>query len=383
MTAPQTDLEKAAQPMGAPPPAPPEGYAAHYLKSVIDQTKQQWADTQEWRNQEAEVARNVIEATKKGDFGTAAEILIPHLLRGAAGAAKGIYANATEPYKGEMLGAPITPMPGVGGALEAFAEEGAAATAAESSGIIQKIKNLLKGDKAGQPQAEEAMREGVKAGGKEAGISTVQPQSLRTVVEEPIQTLDSSAKSLYRQIDQAAGTDFKALNEKLDNTEYQIRQLTETEEDVAKEAQLEKSRTAIMDKIEAAKQQARGAGVDPKILDRADAQFRQARALSDLETKVFKNPNIIQGNAAFKTPETVNVKSAVKTLQKLQDTTKYGGSRLEQALGKEGAKQLLERMYAAERAGMEALSHQEVAKWIAGIIGAGGAATAYEALKPR
>jgi hypothetical protein len=38
-------------------------------------------------------------------------------------------------------------------------------------------------------------------------------------------------------------------------------------------------------------------------------------------------------------------------------------------------------MYAAQRAGNEALSHQQVAKWIAGIIGAGGATAAYEALK--
>jgi hypothetical protein len=331
------------------------------------------------------VAKSVSDAVMKRDFGTAAEILIPHLLKGANTAVNAVYANATKPNDpNQMLGAPITPMPGVGGALEDFAaEEGASAApaAAEGSGIVQKIKNMFKGKDAAQPEAEEALRSGVKAGGKEAGISTVQPQSLRTVAEEPIQTLDSSAKSLYRQIDNAAGTDFKALNEKLDNTEYQIRQLTETEEDVQKEAALEKSRTAIMDKIEAAKQDALKAGVDPKVLEQADAKFKQARALSDVETKVFKNPSIVQGNSAFGTSETVNVDSAIKQLQKLQDATKYGGSRLEQALGKEGAKQLLEKMYAAQRAGNEALSHQQVAKWIAGIIGAGGATAAYEALK--
>jgi hypothetical protein len=163
------------------------------------------------------------------------------------------------------------------------------------------------------------------------------------------------------------------LNEKLSNTEFQIRQLTETEEDVQKEAALEKSRTAIMDKIEAAKQQAQAAGVDPKILDQADQHFRQARALSDVETKVFKNPTIVKGNSAMGTPETVDVDSAVKALQKLQDSTKYGGSRLEQALGKDGANNLLKNLYQAQRAGVKAASRQQFYKWAGGIAGLGTA----------
>jgi hypothetical protein len=54
------------------------------------------------------------------------------------------------------------------------------------------------------------------------------------------------------------------------------------------------------------------------------------------------------------TPETINVDSAVKALQKLQDSRPYGGSRLEQALGKENANQLLKDIYSAQRAGASA-----------------------------
>jgi hypothetical protein len=216
-----------------------------------------------------------------------------------------------------------------------------------------------------QPEAKGALRTAVKAGSKEAGISTVQNQSLRTIVEEPTHSLEAQAKANYRQIDKAAGTDFKALNEKLDNTEYQIRQLTETEEDVAKEAQLEKARTATVDKIAAAKQQALDNGVDPKLLDKAHSQFKQASALKDLEAKVFKNPNIVKGNVAFGTDETVDVNQAVKAFQKMQDTQKYGSSRLEQALGKDGANALLKDMYAAQAAGTKALSRQKIAVMLA------------------
>jgi hypothetical protein len=278
---------------------------------------------------------------------------------------------------------------GVAGDLEGSAN---AATHAydPATGTIEPVqpgivKQIVKGEDVAQPSAQSALRQGAKAGGD--GLNTVQPQSIRTVLEEPIDTLTSSAKADYRAIDQAAGTDFKALNEKLANTEYQIRQLTGTEEDVAQEAKLEASRTALTDKIETAKQQAISSGVDPKLLEQADAKFTQARALADLEAKVFKNTSVVSGNYAAGTPETVNVNSAVKALQKLQDTSKFGASRLEQALGKEGANSLLKDLYAAQRSGVKALSRQQMVIKIAKLVGkslpyVGTAAVgAYELLK--
>jgi hypothetical protein len=125
------------------------------------------------------------------------------------------------------------------------------------------------------------------------------------------------------------------------------------------EAKWEQARTNLTDQIAAAKQKALDAGVDPDTLKQADAKFTQARALQDLQTKVFKNTNIISGNAAKDTPETINVDAAVKTLQKLQDTTKYGAPRLEQALGKEPADALLKSLYDAQRTGVKALSRQQ------------------------
>lgn len=236
-------------------------------------------------------------------------------------------------------------------------------------------KQVVKGERIAQPQAEAALRRAASTGSREAGVSTVQPQSLRTVLEDPIESLETQAKSQYKQIDRAAGTDFKALNDKLSNTEYQIRQLTETEEDVAKEAALEKSRSALIDKIEAAKQEAIKNGVDPKVLDAADESFKQANALKDVEAKVFKNTGVVKGNIAHATPETVNVDSAVKALQKLQDTEKFSGSRLEQAFGKEGAAKVLDDMYAAQRAGVKAMTRQQWAARIAKLgLTAGGLA---------
>lgn len=273
------------------------------------------------------------------------------------------------------------------GAAEAAEGAGEAAELGETAATAPKspniVKQVWKGEKVAQPEAQSALRTGVNAGSKEGGVSTVQNHSLRTIVEQPTHALEAQAKSNYSQIDQAAGTDFKALNEKLENTEYQIRQLTETEEDLAKAEQLEKARTATIDKIAAAKQQALDNGIDPKLLDKADAQYKQASALKDLETKVFKNPNIVRGNSAMGTEETVNVDGAVKELQKLHDKIPYGGSRLEQALGEEGATNLLKDLYAAQRTGIKALSRQQmlgkILKWSG--VGTGIVGGAYELLK--
>jgi hypothetical protein len=261
--------------------------------------------------------------------------------------------------------------------------------AADTAGKIAETgadvaRQIFRGEKVAQPAAEAVLRSGADAASP-APVSDSQDwlrslfaadrkaanPSLRAVLEEPIDTIEGHAKAAYRQLDEAAGTDFKALREKLENTEYQLRQLTETEEDVAKEASLEKSRTAIMDKIEGAKQQAIKAGVDPKLLDQADAQFKQASALKDLQAKVFKNTGVISGNKAVGAEESVNVNQAVKELQKLQDNTKFGAPRLEQALGKDGAQAILKDMYAAQRQGVKAMSRQEFAVKLAKYTGWG------------
>jgi hypothetical protein len=254
--------------------------------------------------------------------------------------------------------------------LRAATSESGAETAAETATQPGIVKQVLKGEKSAQPQAQEALRTSTR------GLTTtVQPQSLRELLSEPIDSLTAKAKASYRAVDDAAGTDFKALNEKLENTEYQIRNLTETEEDLAKEGSLEKSRQGIIDKINEAKQTAIDNGVNPKLLDEADREFTQAQALKDVEAKVFKNPNVVRGNVRFKTPETVDVNAAIRTIQKLQDNEKYGAPRLEQALGKDGANGLLNDLYEAQRAGQTALTRQRFAKLVGKyVVGALGVA---------
>lgn len=230
------------------------------------------------------------------------------------------------------------------------------------------LSSIAKGEAVAQAPAQSALREA-------AGTST---PSLRESLEEPIEQAHSTYKDLYKQIDDAAGTDVKALREKLANTQQDIRELTDTEEDVVKEAKLEKARQGLLDKITQAEKDATAAGVPPDTLAKADKVFQQTQALKDVEAKVFKNPNVVIGNAKYGTNETVNVNSAIKAIQKLQDSAKYGGPRLEQAFGADGANNLLNNLYQAQRAGQKAVKVQDVAKWV---LRLGGAAVAYEAAR--
>jgi hypothetical protein len=215
-------------------------------------------------------------------------------------------------------------------------------------------KQVVQGQTVAQAPAQEALRTAAQA--VTPATSTV-PTSLRTALEQPIASVFANAKGLYRAVDQASGVDFKDLNDKLENAEYQIGQSADGSPE---EAKWEQARTNIMDKIADAKQKALNAGVDPQTLDQADAEFTRARALQDLQTKVFKNPNIVEGNSAQGTDETINIDAAIKAIQRLQDTTKYGAPRLEQALGKDAANAFLESLYDAQRTGAKAISRQQL-----------------------
>lgn len=366
-----------------------------YFKNVIDQTKQQWAAGQEWRDREAAVAKGVTEAVKKGDFGGAAEILIPHLENAAKSVASRGYENFKENIgvtppsdPNRVLGGPIMPIPGVGSLAGEFADEVASAVpsaartvAAEPAGMVQKI---TQGKEIAQPQAQTALSTAAKSGAKEAGASTVAPQSLRESLGAPIDSIESAAKQNYQAIDEATGGKFQPNADRLANVNNKLKSIAGTDD--AKEAELVASKTRLEWQQEKLFDEAASKGVPKEVVDTARGQFKQAQAMHDLDTKVFKNPNIVSGNIAHGTEETVNVDGAIKALQKLQDNTEFGSPRLEQAVGKQGAKQLMDDMYAAQRLGVKSLQTQELAKMIGKyvglpIAGAAAGAAAYSVLK--
>jgi hypothetical protein len=90
---------------------------------------------------------------------------------------------------------------------------------------------------------------------------------------------------------------------------------------------------------------------------------------------VFDNESVVSGNTAAGAPESVNVKTAIKAVEKLDKPSKYAPAgtptRLEQALGKDGAAAVKKNLYAAQKAGQTAVNWNTAAKWLGGIVGAG------------
>jgi hypothetical protein len=265
---------------------------------------------------------------------------------------------------------------GLGGAEPLAAEtataEAVAPEAAAEAAEPGVIKQVLKGEKVAQPGAQAALRNvaqqatpveeatpliedkyPVKPGVAKPTTQAAPAPELRESLTAPIEAADKGADALYKTIDDATGTDIKGLSKKLRDTNFKIRMSTNPTD----EAAWELKRTNIQDTIADALKQAKDAGVPDDQLSQADAQFKKMSALTDVEKKVFNNVNVIDP-----TTGEVRLDAAVKELQKLQDNTKYGSPRLEQAFGKGNT--ILEDMKAANRLGIKALNRQQLAKML-------------------
>lgn len=277
---------------------------------------------------------------------------------GTIGAVKGAQQGQTA--KGAATGA------AVGGAT------GAAVAAAPmlmnpfrkaTSTISDYASDIWKGAGKAQEPAQAAVREGAQA-----VLPTAQPQELRTVLEHPIDTLESQASQNYKEMDVATDGKFQPNVDALKNVNKELRNIAGTAPE--REAELEATRQRLEWQQDQLLNTAEVNGVPKETVQLAKNQFRQAQALHDLDTKVFKNFSVIDldGN--------VKVDAALKALTKLQDNTTWGAPRLEQAIGKDAAATLINSLKAARQQGLTAVSRQQLAKSFAKYVGVPAAGVA-------
>lgn len=282
----------------------------------------------------------------------------------------------------------VKSIPFAGEAVSNAAAKGATAAKDAAIGATDTVadvaKQIVKGKNVVNPQTSEALRAGVKAGGDTAGLNTVQGQSLRDVMEEPIEKLHAQAKESYKQVDDAAGFDVKAEKAQLANDQYKMKQLGNTDADVTQRGNLTESINDSEQRIADAEAKMRSEGIDPKL---ADAQFKKASAAEEFRDKIFHNQSVIKGDVDAGQPETVDVDAAVRESQKLMDKDKFGDSRLEQFMGKDGAAQYMKDLRSLQQQGVHAMKVQAIAKMVAKVaahaVGYGAAgALGYETFKP-
>ncbi|GEM_PF-5000290 len=278
----------------------------------------------------------------------------PASVRAVADAA----ALAATIYDGGPLNPANTELP------EGLSEANAAAraNAAESSAATPKpgiVKQILKGKDVAQPEAQAAMRSAANAS---------EGTSLREVLSKPIADAQAEKEALYKAYDEAAGVDRKALQQRLNNTHDQLDKLTNTPADIRRAARLNQSKAALEQQIAEADAKAKAAGIN---IGDADAANVKLRALQEVESKIFHNQDVIQGNTAQGAEESVNIDSAIKAVQKIQDNEKFGGPRFDQAFGTGSANKLLTNLRQYQASGVHALKVQSFAKVVGATLGIG------------
>lgn len=267
---------------------------------------------------------------------------------------------------------------------------------------IQKGKTLYQqvtqGEKVAQVPAQTALREGAQASAEDAGIAAAgteapaQGAGIRTLMAKPITAVSKVEDGLYSTLNDAAETDMKDLYDK----QERLRDALDDPTNVAQHNNLQEALDETEAQIRAGEMNVQAKlGTDAQtLLKQAKATTQQRYAMETLDQKIFNNESVVSGDVAHDSPETINVDNAIRQAQNLDKPSKFAPrgtpTRLQQALGEDGAKAFKQGLYDAKKAGETAVSRQalfarigKIAGWTTSIGGgiAGVGTAIYEAMK--
>jgi hypothetical protein len=227
------------------------------------------------------------------------------------------------------------------------------------------VKQIIQGKSVAQPAAQQTIREGVQTATENAGTAdesvaaNIKNQPLlgrnQTVVDEHLASLRGLEQDAYERMDESAGFDVKAEKAQLANDQYAIKQLGNTETDVAQKEKLTASIQDSQTRIADADAKMKDAGIDPA---EADALHKQRMAGTDFRKALIQN--------ATSDGQSINVDGLLKASKQMQ-FSKYG-NRLEQFFGSpEAADEFMSNLEQAQKLGTKAAKAQQIAKWVGGI----------------
>jgi len=260
-----------------------------------------------------------------------------------------------------------------GGELLGPEEEAAQASAAARL-KVNPFRAAVKGAEVAQPAAQGALTDAATAAAKDSGVAAApNAGGFRTALDDTISKTAKAERAQYDRINQAAGTDLKNLYERESELEDAADDPSNIVQKPAIQVELQRTRMQIAN----GESKAAESGVDAqKAVRQAKDLTQQRYALQEVKSKLFNHESIVEGDATTGTPEKINVDSAIKAVQKLDKPSRFAPegspSRLEQALGEEGAKTLKQNLYDAQKLGQRAVNYQTAAKWLAGALGVGG-----------
>lgn len=173
---------------------------------------------------------------------------------------------------------------------------------------------------------------------EEAGVHPKPAESLNDIAANTAAAVRKKASGIYKQLDAAVGgTRFQTWDQQLQNVKRALRNSTGIDPDA--DGKLVERINQIEDAKAAAMEQAKAAGVDPKLINKADATHRQAMALMDLSKHIQASMGGLRADLA----EGVNAAPEALSPAKLASRANrlYNTGRLQQALGEDHADDLL------------------------------------------
>jgi hypothetical protein len=196
-----------------------------------------------------------------------------------------------------------------------------------------------------QPRPAETKMVGKQTAG--APALEVQPDaSMRTALHDVSDDIQGRGKQIYQALDRVSDNKFTTYTERLKKINDRLSDLIPdtTEADDAAIERLEQQKSEIETSQAQLFENLKESGIDPRIVDDAKAHWRQAMALRDVDQALKMSTT---GNTQFGAREIVDPNKFVNRLEKLNVARDGYPSRLEQAIGKEGADALMKDAYAA------------------------------------
>jgi hypothetical protein len=281
-------------------------------------------------------------------------------------------ALATSIYLGGKIGAPV-------------AEDVPEAAAISKPSLIQRTFNP-KGEvntPSAQPGAQAALRSGASASAADASVEAgAQGGSIRSLLDDPIKNASTAERGMYDSINEASGTDLKSLYDLRSKLQDGLEDPTQ----IANEDKLQTRLEQTESQIKTGEAQAKENGVDPDTISKAKAATQQRYAMENVKQKLFNNESVVSGNVAHGAPESINVDSAIRQVENLDKPSRFAPegtpSRLQQAFSEDGAADLKQGLYDAQKAGKTAVARQNIARWVGlPVLGLSAEETIRRALK--
>ncbi len=196
--------------------------------------------------------------------------------------------------------------------------------------------------------------------------------SIRTAASDLGDKVMAESKADYEALDEATNGRFQRFRDKLEAGRRQLRDAITTED----EAPILKKMKETEDEMKDAFAEAKAKGVDPKLIDRADANFKKANALYDLDNHIKKSttgahPGISHPDLIEDQPETLDPK---KFHRRMNDM--YDSGRLQEAIGETNANKLFDHTLEHSGAYDKIMRNRKLAMYgtagAAGALGGGG-----------